>query len=148
MTLDCDHSSSDRTSLRAKTRLQTRISRAFATGHFMCPVRGISTTFVDKKSRPLNDFSPWPQADCANPTRGELAEQLRGPWGTRPTWSKAPKPIAVKDLQSNTCFCRSSKKGTISKIVPVPSALLGYALAAFGQLQIFDFTAPRNDLER
>jgi len=31
---------------------------------------------------------------------------------------------------------------------PVPSADLGYALAAVGQLQIRDFIAPGNELER
>ncbi|MAI71617.1 MAG: hypothetical protein CMM01_11970 [Rhodopirellula sp.] len=103
-------------------RRQKRISRAFATGHSMCPVRGVSTTFVDKKSQPLNDVSPWPQADCANPTRGELAELLKGPWKAHQNARNPPKPNAVKDLHSNICFCSSSKKGTISKTMPVPSA--------------------------
>ncbi|MAI31491.1 MAG: hypothetical protein CMM07_07465 [Rhodopirellula sp.] len=114
----------------------------------MCPVREVSTTFVDQKSRPLNDVSPWPQADRANPTRGELAELLRRPWTAAPFRTNNPKLNAVIDLHSNIFFGRSSKKGTISKTAPVPSALLGYALAAFGQLQILDFADARNDLER
>lgn len=99
-------------------------------------------------SQPLNDVSPWPQADRVNPTRGELAESLRGPLTARLHRNDPPKPNAVKDLHSNTYFERSSKKGTILSTVPAPSALLGYAVVAFGQLQILDFANVGNARER
>lgn len=50
------------------------ILRASATGHFVYPVREVFGDDGNGGLRAINDVSPWPQADRADPTQGELAE--------------------------------------------------------------------------
>ena len=52
-------------------------SRAFATGYSMHPAREVSMTGLKPVQPPSNEVSPWPQADRANLTQGELAEDHR-----------------------------------------------------------------------
>lgn len=100
--------------------------------------------------RPIDDVSPWPQADRVNPTRGELAEDATIAWNL----AKDQTPLKeLSHLLSMTCNQSIEviwvvEKGQNQNVVPVPSTALGYVLDVGGQPQICHFPEPSNSAKR
>ena len=93
-----------------------------------------------------NDVSPWPQADRAIPTQGELAEDQNLVIGA----TSIGRLFSLSRLLAKTCNQRVAVRSDVAgccqrRMLLAPTTALDYALWRFGQLQISYFPPTRID---